>query len=272
MGLINAARRSLILFVLGLPLSGFATGLGAQEAEASRLTVSVDDHRPLAVLAHELEKRYPILVTYEEGPWVAAADIEDVTRAIIESNGPGKAPPKIPILAPRKAAVSFQYTLDPAKSSPPDYGDLLSALLSQYDAAGAPGKFRFEGGDGIYHLIPARLKDKDGQWSDAAPVLSTPVRLADEERTVDDTLDEVVAQLNAASPIRVGWGYVPLNLFHQNRVRLSADGVPAREVMRQILKLLPRRVTWHLNYDPTTKLYYLNFLLLHDDRVLQELK
>lgn len=49
-------------------------------------------------------------------------------------------------------------------------------------------------------------------------------------------------------------------------VRLAADGVPAREVMHQILEALPRRVTWRLNYDPTTTRYYLSFLLLPGER------
>jgi len=232
----------------------------------SPLSITVDAPRPLAALADELEKRYQIVVTYEDGAWAAGADVEDVTRDIIESNGPGKAAPAVPVIFPRKAAVSFEYALDPAKGRPTDYADLLSALLLQYEKAGAPGKFRFEGSNGLYHLIPARLKDAKGRWTDASPVLSTPVRLADQERTVDETLDEIVAQLNESSPVKVDWGLVPLNLFVQTRIRLAADGVPAREVMRQILELLPRRATWHLNYDPTNKRYYLNFWLLPGGR------
>jgi len=224
------------------------------------LTLSVDDHRPLSVLADELEKRLPVVVTYEEGPWSASKDLQDVTRAVIEANGPKKAAPAVAVIVPRKAAVSFSYPFDLHKARPADYADLLSALLSQYEAAGAPGRFRFEGGDGIYHLIPANLEGKDGKWAAVSPVFSTPVHLADVERTVDATLDEVVAQLNASSPVPVVWGFVPLNLFVRTKVRLSADGVPARQVLRQILESLPRRVTWRLNYDPTTKRYYLSFL------------
>lgn len=237
------------------------------EPDVSRLDLSVDDHRPLAALATELEKRYQIVVTYEEGPWAAARDVEDVTRAIAaQSSREGKAPPSVRVIVPRKAAVSFEYALDPATGRPTDYEDLLSALLLQYDGAGAPGKFRYEGRNGIYHLIPARLENAKGQWTDASPVFSTPVRLEDEERTVDNTLDEIVAQLNESSPVKVGWGFVPLNLFNQTRIRLAADGVPAREVLHQILEMLPRRVTWRLNYDPTTTRYYLSFLLLPGGR------
>ncbi len=129
------------LFAFG---GGFA---GAVEETPSLLTIRVDDHRPLAALAGELEKRFPIVVTYEEGPWAAAADVEDLTRAIIESNGPGRPAPVIPIIGPRKAAVSFEYTLDPAEDKPTGYADLLSALVAQYNSSGAPGTFRFEGGD-----------------------------------------------------------------------------------------------------------------------------
>jgi len=240
-------------------------------ADTSRLVVSVDDHRPLAALARELEKRYQMVVTYEEGPWVDSADVEDVTRIYAEKAGPGKAGPKVPVIVPRRMAVTFEYALDPAKSRPTDHVDMLSAMLRQYEAAGGPGKFRVEGKNGIYHLVPDSLKNAKSQWVDASPVFSTPVKLADEERTVDDTLDEIVAQLNASSPVKIGWGFVPLNLFNQNRIRIAADGVPAREVLHQILEQLPRRVSWLLNYDPTTKKYYLSFLLLPGERVERSL-
>jgi hypothetical protein len=97
-------------------------------------------------------------------------------------------------------------------------------------------------------------------------VLDTRIHLADEQRTVDATLDEIVAQLNQCSPVRVGWGFVPLNLFNQTRIRLVAEGVSAREIMRQILLQLPRRTTWRLNYDPMMKCYILSFLVLPEVR------
>ncbi|HEX5715039.1 MAG TPA: hypothetical protein VF179_02700 [Thermoanaerobaculia bacterium] len=259
----HCAGRSRWAFLI-LPAVLWATAASGQAAEADvpRLAISVNTHRPLAALATELEKRYQVVVTYEEGPWVAAADVEEVRRVVAKSSSPGKAAPPVRVMAPRKAAVSFEYALDPVRGRPTDYADLLSALLLQYETAGAPGKFRFEGSNGIYHLIPSRLENAKGHLADASPVFSTPVRLADQERTVDDTLDEIVAQLNESSPVKVGWGFVPLNLFVQTRIRLAADGVPARDVMHQILELLPRRVTWRLNYDPTTNRYYLSFLPL----------
>jgi hypothetical protein len=236
------------------------------DSEPSRLSISVDDYRPLSVFAIELQKRYGIAITYEEGPWAAAEDLEDVTEAFIRTNGPGKAPPPRPVIGPRRAAVSFEYALDPAKGRPTDFGDLLSALVFQYEIEGAPGRFRAEGSRDIYHLIPDRLKDAAGKWQPVAPVLETPVHLADAERTAEDTLAEVVRQVNDASPVEVRVAWVPNNLFHQTLVRLSADGVAARDVMRQVLELLPRRVSWILNYDPTTMRYYLSYMLLPGGR------
>jgi hypothetical protein len=264
----NRAYRSPWAWLV-LPCVLWAAALSGQTpgVDDSRQTLAVDDHRPLAALASELEKRLPIVVTYEDGPWVAATDVEDVTAAIIKSNGSEKAAPKEPVVVPRRMAITFEYALDKAGGRPTDPEDLLSTLLRQYEAAGGPGRFRVEGRNGIYHLVPASLKDAKGRWVDASPVFSTPVKLADEERTVDHTLDEIVAQLNESSPVKIGWGFVPLNLFNQTRIRLAADGVPAREVLHQILEQLPRRVTWLLNYDPSTKRYYLSFLLLPGEPV-----
>lgn len=263
----RAGRSGWACLVLAAVLRATAASGQAAETDLSRLAVSVDTYRPLAALADELEKRYQLVITYEEGPWVGPTDVEEVRRVTAGSGTPGTAAPRVRVMAPRKAAVSFEYALDPATGRPTDYADLLSALLLQYNASGAPGEFRFEGSNGIYHLIPARLENAKGRRTDVSPVFSTPVRLADEERTVDDTLDEIVAQLNESSPIKVGWGFVPLNLFNQTRIRLAAEGVPAREVIRQILEQLPRRVTWRLNYDPTTTRYYLSFLLLPGERI-----
>ena len=263
----RAGRSPWACLLLPAVLWAAAASGQAAEPDVSRLSVSVDTYRPLAALADQLEKRYQVVITYEEGPWVGPTDVEEVRRVTARSSKPGEPAPVVRVMAPRKAAVSFEYALEPAQGHPTDYEDLLSALLLQYEAAGAPGKFRFEGRNGIYHLIPARLENAKGQSTETSPVFSTPVRLADEERTVDDTLDEIVAQLNESSPIKVGWGFVPLNLFNQTRIRLAADGVPAREVLHQILEMLPRRVTWRLNYDPTTTRYYLSFLLRPGERI-----
>src|SRR5262245_45054457 len=105
-----------------------AAAAWAQAPAIDRLALAVDDHRPLGLLADELEKRYQVVITYEEAPWAAAADLEDVTEAIIRSNGPGKAAPAVPIIGPRKAAVSFEYALDPTKGRPTDFDDLLTKL------------------------------------------------------------------------------------------------------------------------------------------------
>jgi hypothetical protein len=188
------------------------------------LSLSVDDHRPLSALAGELEKRYSIVVTYEDCR-----------------------------LTPRKTAVSFEYA-PPADGRSAAVLDVLTEMLAQYHASGAPGHFRVEGGNGRYHLIPL----------DGPALFDLPVTLAEEERTVDSTLDEIAAQINAASGRQLGWGFVPLNLFNQTRVRIGAWGEPARNVIRRILEKVPQRVTWRLNYDPLTGRYYLNFLILHD--------
>lgn len=226
------------LLILAIPAIASAAEPG--------LTISVNTSRPLAAIADEFERRYPIVVTYEEGEWVNPEDLELAER--------------FPIMIPRKAAVTFHYPR-PADGGTVAVADVLAELLFQYHAADAPGRFRLEGSNGLYHLIPAQFKDYKCDWQVPWLVLDTRVYLEEKERTINDTLDEIMIQLNQSSPVKTGWGFVPLNLFVQNRVRIGADGIPAREVLRRIVQQVPRRVTWRLMYDPTTVRYYLSFVL-----------
>jgi hypothetical protein len=194
-------------------------------------TLTSDGYRPIADLAEQLEKQYPIVITYEEAGY-AAQDIEEIR------------PDDVSVRVPRKAPMTFRY------DARAPYKDMLEQLVKQAHDAGAPGAFRVEGHDAIFHIVPARES-----------VLSTPVTLEDEERTVDATLDEILPQL----PYSVGWGFVPLNLFAQTKVRIAAKSEPAREVFRRIIEQVaaqkPYRVTWRLNHDPFMDRYILNFVI-----------
>ncbi len=233
----------------------------AQEVPLStELVVQVDHGRALSEVADQLEKRFGVVVTYEDAPWVAASDIADVTQLVIRANGPGKAAPPGPVLVPRNAVLDFSYPLDPASGRPRDFSALIDAMLASYDAGGNPGQFRVENDGNFYHLIPARVQAPDSKWRDVAPPLSTRIDLPDEERTIDDTLDLVMAQINRSSEFRVTWGWYPLNLFVHTKVRFAANGVPARDVIRGLLRLVPNRMTWRLNFDPMDRFYALSFV------------
>lgn len=217
----------------------------AAAAQPAEVTIEIDERRPLVDLAEKLQKRYPITVTFEEGPWEYPLDLEAVDGTV-------------PTVLPRKVAVTFRYL----ERDPPDYRDLLTVLLRQYEAADGPGKFRLEvGSERYYHVIQEQMRERTGQLVNVAPLLSTKVHLEDAERTINDTIDAIVIQLNKSSPIPVRYGFFPLNLFNQNRVRLAADGVPARDVMRQAVENLPYRTGWRVEYNLTCKCYVLGFTL-----------
>ena len=138
----------MILVVLVSPVTG-----QSRDGKTADLAISVEAHRPLAALADELEKRYRIVVTYEDCPWMNASDLQSVRQVIIAPNGPGPSGPSKAVNAPRKVAVAFSYTA-PADNQLVDVSEVLSAFLRQYHGADAPGRFRVEGGRGRYHLIP----------------------------------------------------------------------------------------------------------------------
>ena len=89
-------------------------------------------------------------------------------------------------------------------------------------------------------------------------MLSRKVTFEAQHRPVGDLFDRVLAELNGKGPYRVGYGWLPLNAFYQNYVEFGAHDEPARDVLIRALRALPYRYYMILNFEPTSRTYYLS--------------
>ncbi|HRC83970.1 MAG TPA: hypothetical protein PK413_00005 [Thermoanaerobaculia bacterium] len=224
--------------------------------------IAVEDPRPLSAAATELEKRFGVVVTYEDAPWIAQRDLADVTAELVRRNGAGQPPPPQPVMVPRSGRLELRYSLEAVAGQPTDPAQLAAELVAQHEASGNPGRFRVEQAEGFLHLIPTQVQKDDGSWMEVQSPLSVLVTLPDEERSIDQAMDLILEQVNRAAKEKVVWGFYPLNLFVQTRVRVAAKALPARDVMRELLQLAPYRFTWKMNFDPMSRQYFLSFVAL----------
>lgn len=204
--------------------------------------------RSLGAAVDTLVCRHGLFLNYEEAPWVAEEDIEELAS-----------PAGFRVLA--SGRFDFEYTEDSETGLPLDAYDLLEDLVEAHHQQGGHGRFRVERlNDGIASIVPNAALDEPGDWSAVDPVLSRRVTIEAKHRTVNGLFDRVLAELNKTSPYPITNPQVPLNAFSQNDVDFGALDEPARDVLIRALRTLPYRFYMTLNFDPMRREYALSVL------------
>jgi hypothetical protein len=225
--------------------------------ESKKVTLFVNDRRPIAKAITMLEARYGWIITYEDPPYVYPADIADVTdnvRRDLDKYPKGAAPR---VLVPQGGELSFDYDVTSQTGLPTDPVTVLQQLLM---ASTHYGQFRLEQDRGIIHVIPTASKGASGKLAGTKSVLDTLITLPAKERTGIQTLEAVCAAISHATGVRVIVGTVPLNLFMQHKDQQGVAGQQARQVLVQLFEMMgnERKLSWQLFYGPGTKRYVLN--------------
>lgn len=196
--------------------------------------------RPLAAAIRELEDRFGWVVTYEDPPYEWAVDIEDVTLAVSKSpNATNR------VLVPRTRSFAFRYpdTDDPRPSA------VLSAMLRDHNLGGY-GEFRLIGSGSAFHVVPSMSANERGIPTARRSRLDVAVTLDDRERTAQELIEAVIAQVRVATGIHVVVGTTPISLLMQTKLRSSAKDESARDVLLRALAATGNKLSWQLFCDP----------------------
>jgi hypothetical protein len=230
-----------------LTSSFIALGLvmtAAQQAE-QRLTISVHDPRPLAEAVRTLEKRHGWIITYEDPPYVHPDDIADVTATVRKDYTPDK--PKV--LVPRGGTFEFGYTI-PAGASEPDPAVVLEALVEEYNAQSASGRFRLARTRDVFHVIPSAFRAASGNLEPVSSLLDRKISLPARERTMYEFVSALVRAVAEPAGSKLLLGMFPMNFFLQRRVQDGAQDESARTVLVRALGSTGRKVSWTLYCGP----------------------
>ena len=253
------AKTSIILLTFEVSMNLLMTSAFAQ---TRAITFSVNDFRPLAAAARDIEQISGTPVNYEDLRCDFPGDQKDITAGNVTPaqerlNGPVK------VIVPRGGPLVTTITVAGSTSRLPDAGvtyEALTNIVSAYNSSSTlPGRFRLESANGEFFLEPIAMRDASGNTGPVTPVLSTAITLPLQQRNAAETLDLILAQVSKASGFKIGVGSVPMNALAMGQVTIGADQQPASQVLAQLLNAL-------LGYGPVLPAWSsgLSYRVLYD--------
>jgi hypothetical protein len=238
------ASAAIVAVVWGVSgfIPGWAGRLTAQEGE--RVSISVDEGRPLKAVVMELEQRFGWIVTYEDPAYLFAPEIKDVRH--LRNDGKD-----LPLLAPRGGPFTFSYTLPRAtQTTPPPQEAMLGALLDQYHRTGYPGRFRLVRTGVVYHVVPTMARDEAGVFRPYGSILDRRISLPDREVDGMEMLELIKAAVRRGGDERLLVGTFLTGMLLHARVQSGARDESVRSVLLRMFASFNPRLSWKLLCGP----------------------
>ena len=223
-------------------------------------TLQVKGERCLYPILQSLSELYGWHITYEDAPLVYRGDLVDLT-----------APSYVPkdendrALYPRGGLLSISFEVPGVGQPPPKEkaGEIVTEVLNNYENNGFPGRYRLEiAKNGIMHVLPTEVKNREGVWSPVVPILNTEIKLeAQPNSNADQVIGRIIRTLSQSTGFRIMDGPVADNRMHQTEITsaVALQGT-ARDVIDSVAIESGAALGWLLLYDPGLKWYALNIV------------
>lgn len=253
---------------LGLLLASptFVSGSVSLAAEANdgRSDLVVDDPRPVAKAIEVLTSRHGYWITYEDPRYAYAGDIADVTSAVrqdLSRYAQGQSPT---VLVPLGGRLELNYSVSTDSRKPADAGALIQRVLDVQATRSTGGTYRLERVGQIFHVVPAQVRDRNGEWIKQTSVLNVPITIPEAERDGLQMLQAICDEASKQTSKKVVVGTVPLNLLARIHAVQHATNENARDVLVRTLDLSSSKVTWQILYDPKLEWHIVNLRVIGD--------
>ena len=223
-------------------------------------TLQVKGGRCLYLILLSLSRLYGWRITYEDAPLVYRGDLIDAT-----------APSYVPkdendrALFPRGGLLAISFEV-PGVGQPPakeKAREIVTNVLNTYEKNGFPGRYRLEvSKNGIMHVIPTEMKNREGVWSPVVPILDREIKLeAQPNSNADQVIGRIIRTLSQSTGFRIIDGPVADNKMHQTKITsaVALQG-SARDVIDSVAIESGAALGWLLLYDPGLKWYALNIV------------
>jgi hypothetical protein len=217
-----------------------STGAAQQSAHGRDLRIQVDDPRPMSAAVLEVERRFGVVVTYEDTSYVASEDIVDVTAQVRRD---GRMSERVRVM--RGGPFAFTPVAASALAGN-QIETVLDEMVEYWNRAGGSGKFAVEHVDGGHHVMPRARRGVAGAIEPYTSPLDVNIQLSSQDRDGVQTLEELSKAISAASGRRVFVGAAPVAGLRRRTVALGADNETARRVLWRTLQSIDTSLSWQL--------------------------
>ncbi len=230
--------------------------------------IAFEQSRPLFGLTSELQQKYGLLVTYEDGPVDRDSELNSETR-----------PNGLKFLCPMWRPITFRLPSDltlrdqtvafaPVRIDPAQSLAAVQELVKQYNDSENPGKFTVVP-DGQYLHIVQTQRMAGGKLQAVEPVTNTVVSLDRTPRSCNAVLIELFAQVRQLRGVNMTQGVMPIASLFLHECRVGEGPLTTRQVRAEGLAAIgtdridgQKRVSfsWELVYDPNWNMYALSIV------------
>ena len=214
----------------------------------------------ILVLAVDVQAQHPVLehradgtisVT-AQGRWPLVQAVEALRREygwIVDYEEPAQALSNASQGRVRTVALSL---VSPTKGTNVETGAIMQSAVNQLNRRDFP-RYRVVRTVGKrFTLVPSS--------SSGLVILDTPIVLATEWRSISQTVDAILAAVEAQCSCRFVHGGIADNELMQVNVLVgSSKAIPARDLLIQVLSAAPYARVWTETYDPAMKAFAINF-------------
>ena len=123
---------------------------------------------------------------------------------------------------------------------------VLQQLVNGDAKAGFSPAFELRESEGRLHVVPTRVRDQSGVLRPISPLLDTRVAIPVEQRNGNRFIHDLVDAISQSIGRQVIVGITPANILAQYETSTAYENLPARQVLEEFLKGMPRgdRCAW----------------------------
>lgn len=195
-----------------------------------KLIIHVNNSRPVEQALAGLRREYGLTLDYEEG----------------ENDDPAR----VTGLVKHRRWIGGSYTIEVNEPASPSFADskkFIAAVLSQFRAH-SPQRFTT--------IIGANDRITVSPSNPSERILDTPITLQPEDRTIDQTINAILAAVSQQIGKPFGRGGIADNGTASGHVIIgSTTPIAARILLAQALDSLPYRRYWIQGWDPREDTY-----------------
>jgi len=162
------------------------------------------------------------------------------------------------VIVPKGGPFVFAYSQAAGSTPTSEPRAILNELIRAYDVVGYGGAFEVKEDGGLYHIVPRSLRDQHGVAVKHSSILDTCISLPLRDRTLYETVVDVLRAVSSVAGVQIWSGLFPQNLFLQAKVRVGGSDRPARDLLLEAFAASKRALSWQIFYGSGSRPYAFN--------------